>query len=191
MSTLTDAPNFLQPGQSTQISDQPSIARYVRIRREFPAQALFSSVQYSFSDDGQSMVETLVLHVRDPKDLIQVSLEDSASAIGSTAAMVRQTRRSAAFGLSVSESRQSHSHVAMLRTTGLRRIRPSMNRFSAAGSEILSDYRRPARGVAHRAGRVGADPDAALKDDQRNRSLAKPPDGEKNEHSLVYLVALG
>ena len=88
MSTLTDAPNFLQPGQSTQISDQPSVARYVRIRREFPAQALFSSVQYSFSNDGQNMVETLVLHVRDPKDLIQVSMEDSASAISSPAAMV-------------------------------------------------------------------------------------------------------
>jgi hypothetical protein len=88
VSTLTDAPNFLQPGQSTQISDEPSIARYVRIRREFPAKELFSSVQYSFSNDGQNMVETLVLHLRDPKDLIQVSMEDSASAISSPAVMV-------------------------------------------------------------------------------------------------------
>src|ERR1700756_953284 len=76
VSTLTDAPNFLQPGQSTQISGDSSVARYVRIRREFSVQALFSSVQYSFSDDGVNMIETLVLHVRDPKDLIQVSLED-------------------------------------------------------------------------------------------------------------------
>ncbi len=88
LSTLTDAPNFLQPGQSTQISGEPSAARYVRIRREFSVQALFSSVQYSFSNDGQNMVETLVLHVRDPKDLIQVSMEDSASAISSAATMV-------------------------------------------------------------------------------------------------------
>ena len=51
-------------------------------------QALFSSVQYSFSNDGQNMVETLVLHVRDPKDLIQVSLEDSASAVTSSEAML-------------------------------------------------------------------------------------------------------
>jgi len=79
-STLTDAPNFLQPG-SAQMSDEPSVARYVRIRREFSVQALFASVQYSFSDDGHNMVETLVLHVRDPKDLIQVSMEDSASSI--------------------------------------------------------------------------------------------------------------
>jgi len=33
-------------------------------------------------------VETLVLHVRDPKDLIMVSLEDSASAVTSAAAML-------------------------------------------------------------------------------------------------------
>ena len=70
------------------MAGEPSIARYVRIRREFSVQALFSSVQYSFSDDGQTMVETLVLHVRDPKELIQVSMEDSASALGTDAAMV-------------------------------------------------------------------------------------------------------
>ncbi len=35
VSTLTDAPNFLQPGQGAQMSGEPSVARYVRIRREF------------------------------------------------------------------------------------------------------------------------------------------------------------
>jgi hypothetical protein len=80
-STLTDIPNFLPVDQRTQVSDEPSIARYVRMRKEFAVQALFSRVQYSFSDDGHNMVETLVMHVRDPKDLIQVSLEDSASSV--------------------------------------------------------------------------------------------------------------
>ncbi len=87
-STLTDMPNILQPGSSTHFADEKSVASYVRIRREFAVQALFSSVQYSFSDDGQNMVETLVLHVRDPKDLIQVSLEDSASSVTSSEAML-------------------------------------------------------------------------------------------------------
>lgn len=87
-STLTDMPNFLQPGQGGHVAGEPSIASYVRIRREFSVQALFSSVQYSFSNDGQNMVETLVLHVRDPKDLIEVSLEDSASAVASSEAML-------------------------------------------------------------------------------------------------------
>jgi len=81
-------PNFLKPGQSAQVSGEPSVASYVRIRREFSVQALFSRVQYSFSDDGQDMVETLVLYVRDPKDLIQVALEDSASPVTSPAAML-------------------------------------------------------------------------------------------------------
>jgi hypothetical protein len=87
-STLTDMPNFLKLGQGGHVAGEPSIATYVRIRREFSVQALFSSVQYSFSNDGQNMVETLVLHVRDPKDLIQVSLEDSASSVTSSEAML-------------------------------------------------------------------------------------------------------
>jgi hypothetical protein len=87
-STLSDRPNLLQPGASTHFADEKSVASYVRIRREFSVQALFSSVQYSFSNDGQNMVETLVLHVRDPKDLIQVSLEDSASSVTSSEAML-------------------------------------------------------------------------------------------------------
>ena len=87
-STLTDMPGFVQPGQAGHVAGEPSVASYVRIRREFSVQALFASVQYSFSSDGQNMIETLVLHVRDPKDLIQVSLEDTASAVTSPAAML-------------------------------------------------------------------------------------------------------
>jgi hypothetical protein len=87
-STLTDMPSFMKAGQGGHVAGEPSIATYVRIRREFSVQALFSSVQYSFSNDGQNMVETLVLHVRDPKDLIQVSLEDSASSVTSSEAML-------------------------------------------------------------------------------------------------------
>jgi len=87
-STLTDMPSFLTVGQSGHVAGEPPIANYVRIRREFSVQALFSSVQYSFSNDGQTMVETMVLHVRDPKDLIQVSFEDSASAVASSEAML-------------------------------------------------------------------------------------------------------
>src|SRR5450631_809720 len=59
-STLSDMPNFLQPGQGGHVAGEPSVASYVRIRREYSVQALFSSVQYSFSNDGQNMVETLV-----------------------------------------------------------------------------------------------------------------------------------
>jgi hypothetical protein len=87
-STLTDMPAMLEAGQAGHVAGEPSVASYVRIRREFSVQATFSSVQYSFSNDGINMIETLVLHVRDPKDLIQVSLEDSASAVTSSQVML-------------------------------------------------------------------------------------------------------
>lgn len=63
-------------------------ANYVRVRREFPGATLFSNVQYSFSVDAKNMVETLVLRVRDPKDLMEVSIEDSTSTVASATAML-------------------------------------------------------------------------------------------------------
>jgi hypothetical protein len=87
-STMAENPNFLQPGQGTQVSTSDDVANWVRIRREFSVQALFSTVQYSFSADPRNMVETLVFRVRDPKDLMQVSIEDSASAVTTPAAML-------------------------------------------------------------------------------------------------------
>jgi hypothetical protein len=65
-----------------------SAADWVRVRREFPGATLFSNVQYSFSVDSTNMVETLVLRVRDPKDLMEVSIEDDASAVAPAAAML-------------------------------------------------------------------------------------------------------
>lgn len=142
LSTLTDAPNFLQPGQSTQISGEPSVARYVRIRREFSVQALFSSVQYSFSNDGQNMVETLVLHVRDAKDLIQVSMEDSASAISSSATMVAANTPVSRIRL----ERFGKSSVALARCNGSENgPRPDQSAYDPlfrSGSEVLANYRR-------------------------------------------------
>lgn len=87
-STLSEMPAMLETGQAGHVAGEPSIASYVRIRRAFSVQAMFSSVQYLFSNDGVNMMETLVFRVRDPKDLMQVSLEDSASAGASSATML-------------------------------------------------------------------------------------------------------
>lgn len=76
------------PGMPALPAGSVSAADWVRVRREFPDAALFSNVQYSFSVDSTNMVETLVLRVRDPKDLMQVSIEDSASTVASAAAML-------------------------------------------------------------------------------------------------------
>ena len=148
LSTLTDAPNFLQPAQSAQMSDEPSVARYVRIRREFAVQALFARVQYSFSNDGQNMVETLVLHVREPKDLIQVSMEDSASAIGSAETMVAANTPVSRIRL----ERFGKSSIALARCTGSENGPPpdqsAYEPLFRSASEVLANYRN-LLGVRH------------------------------------------
>jgi hypothetical protein len=83
-------PNTPIPGMGSLPPGAVATADWVRIRREFPSAALFSNVQYAFSVDSKDMVETLVLRVRDPKpnDLMEVSVEDSASAVASATAML-------------------------------------------------------------------------------------------------------
>jgi hypothetical protein len=151
-STLTDAQSIvqqsmvqpaLQPGQDAQVSGEPSVARYVRIRREFAGQTTFSSVQYSFSDDGQNMIETLVLHVRDPKDkdLIQVSMEDSASAISSPGSMVAANTPASRVRL----ERFGKSSIALARCAGSENGPPpdqsAYEPLFHNASEVLADYR--------------------------------------------------
>ena len=81
-------PSIPIPGMQPLPPGVVSAADWVRVRREFPNATLFSNVQYSFSVDAKNMVETLVLRVRDPKDLMQISIEDSASAVASATAML-------------------------------------------------------------------------------------------------------
>jgi len=73
-------PNTPIPGMQPLPPGAASAADWVRVRREFPGATLFSNVQYSFSVDAKDMLETLVLRVRDPKDVMQIAIEDSASA---------------------------------------------------------------------------------------------------------------
>lgn len=140
-STLSDMPNFLQPGQGTHVADEAPVASYVRIRREFSVQALFSSVQYSFSDDGQNMVETLVLHVRDPKDLIEVSLEDSASSVTTAVAMLTANTPASRVRL----ERFGKSSVALVRCSASENgPAPDQSAYEPlfrSASEVLADYR--------------------------------------------------
>jgi hypothetical protein len=89
-------------------------ADWVRIRREFPGAAMFSNVQYSFSVDSKNMVETLVLRVREQKDLMQVSIEDSASAVASAAAMLASSTPVSRVRL----ERFGKSSVALARCSG-------------------------------------------------------------------------
>jgi hypothetical protein len=140
-STLSDMPNLLQPGSSTHFENEKSVAIYVRIRREFSVQALFSSVQYSFSNDGQHMVETLVLHVRDPKDLMEVSLEDSASSVTSSEAMLGSNSPASRVRL----ERFGKSSIALARCLGQEGgPAPDQSAYEPlfrSASDVLANYR--------------------------------------------------
>jgi hypothetical protein len=140
-STLTDMPGFLQPGKGAHVAGEPSVASYVRIRREFSVQALFARVQYSFSDDGQNMVETMVLHVRDPKDLIQVSLEDSASSVTTASAMLTANTPASRVRL----ERFGKSSIALARCSGNEGGPvPDQSAYEPlfrSASEVLANYR--------------------------------------------------
>jgi hypothetical protein len=140
-STLEDMPNFLQPAQGTRVAGEPSVASYVRIRREFSVQALFASLQYSFSNDGQNMIETLVMHVRDPKDLMEVSIEDSASAVTSAEAMLTANTPASRVRL----ERFGKSSVALARCTATE-DHPAADQSAyeplfRSASEVLANYR--------------------------------------------------
>jgi hypothetical protein len=141
-STLSEPPNFLQPGSGTHVTDDPSVADYVRIRHEFSVQALFSTVQYSFSNDGRNMVETLVLHVREPKDLIQVSMEDSASSVTSPESMVAANTPASRIRL----ERFGKSSIALARCNGSENGPiPDQSAYEPlfrSASEVLANYRR-------------------------------------------------
>lgn len=64
-------------GQTT-VPDSP-LASYVRIRHEFTPAVPFIAAQYSLSLDPKSIVEDLVFRPRDPKDIIQIQLEDTVT----------------------------------------------------------------------------------------------------------------
>src|SRR5207245_2957365 len=55
-------------------------AKYVRLRREFPANSPLLTAQYSLSTDSTNTIEILVLHARDPKDFLEVVMENRVSA---------------------------------------------------------------------------------------------------------------
>jgi hypothetical protein len=63
----------------TTLKDAPD-AKFVRLRRDFPAESSLVTAQYSMSTDSTNTVEILVLHARDPKEFLEVVLESRVSA---------------------------------------------------------------------------------------------------------------
>ncbi len=77
-STLNPSDLVVNTGQPTQLST--SVSSWVRIRHDFPESGPLTSAQYSFSVTDKHVSETLVVHFRDTKDVLQVSITDSVEA---------------------------------------------------------------------------------------------------------------
>jgi hypothetical protein len=87
-SVLDPSSNPLMASAAPQPAADNPVADFVRMRHDIGGTSQYSTVQYSFSRDSKQMVETLVFRVRDPKDLLQVSFEDSASSVTTATAML-------------------------------------------------------------------------------------------------------
>jgi hypothetical protein len=87
-SVLDPSSNPLMAAGTPHPAGETAVADFVRMRRDLGGSSQYSTVQYSFSRDSKQMVETLVFRVRDAKELLQVSLEDSASSVTPPSAML-------------------------------------------------------------------------------------------------------
>src|SRR5574337_1410870 len=74
-------------------SMQGATSRWVRVRRELSADSPFSTAQYTMSVDAENggIIETLVVRMRDPKDVVQVALESSVTAGDPAAVLAADT----------------------------------------------------------------------------------------------------
>jgi hypothetical protein len=73
------SPDFEVSRGRTSLKDAPD-ARYVRLRRDFATDSPLLTAQYSMSTDAANTTEILVLRPRDPKDYLQVVMEDRMTA---------------------------------------------------------------------------------------------------------------
>ena len=118
-----------------------AVADFVRLRRDISGSGMYSSVQYSFSRDSKQMVETLVFRVGDAKDLLQVSIEDSASSVTSASAMLRASTPASRIKL----ERFGKSSVVLARCSGSGEgPAPDQSKYEplfASASSVLANYR--------------------------------------------------
>ncbi|MCU1286509.1 MAG: hypothetical protein JWO13_2859 [Acidobacteriales bacterium] len=73
---------FATPWEVTRgvTQSEADVTKYIRLRRELTGDPVFNIIQYSLSSDPKETQETLIFKVKDPKDLLLVSIEDSISA---------------------------------------------------------------------------------------------------------------
>lgn len=118
-----------------------TVADFVRLRRDING-GPYLNVQYSFSRDSKQMVETLVFRVRDPKDLLQVSIEDSASSVTPASTMLGSATPASRIKL----ERFGKSSVVLARCSGTGdKAAPDQSKYEplfVSASSALADYRQ-------------------------------------------------
>lgn len=159
-SVLDPRANPLAMAGSGAITDTTAAADFVRIRHDL-AGTTYLNVQYSFSRDSHQMVETLVFRVRDPKDLLQVSIEDSASSVTSAATMLSATTPTSRIKL----ERFGKSSVVLARCSASSEgVPPDQSAYEplfSSASTMLSSYRSllgAKRLVPEELARIGGSP---------------------------------
>jgi hypothetical protein len=78
-STMSEQANILQAMPAPSEQGNSPVSGWVRIRHEFGAMSAFANAMYSFTTDEQGAIENLVLRLREPKELVQVSLSDTVT----------------------------------------------------------------------------------------------------------------
>ncbi len=140
-SLLDESLGVLPGGPNTQVAHDTGTADWVRIRHEFAGQTVFSTVQYSFSVDPKNMLETLVFHVRDPKDLLLITIEDSASAVTTPASMLSMNTPASRIKL----ERFGKSSIVLARCNGTQEgPAPDQSAYEPlfqSASKIMDNYR--------------------------------------------------
>ncbi len=116
-----------------------SVSDWIRIRREFPAASSFVSVQYSFSMNEGSVVETLTFRAREVKDVIQVAISDSVTSPAAPAQVARVNTPAERIRL----ERFGSSSVVLARcpASDQSQLEPLFSR----ATELLADYRSALR----------------------------------------------
>ncbi len=124
-----DAPNDVAASP-----EKPSVAKWVRIRRELEA-GPFSNAQYSFSMEEKEMMETLVLHARDlNKGVLEISLQDTVTAGTPESVLASNTPVDR-----IRIERNGKSSLVLARCPGA-----DQGKYEAlfrAGSDVLAKYR--------------------------------------------------
>ena len=115
-------------------TDEHGSSDWVRMRREISGQSIIANVQYSISKDERGILETTVFRWRDPKDVLQMAIEDSAT-VGSPAAIVATD--TPAMRVRVERFGKSSLTMARCPNADQHQLDPAF----AAASKVMARYR--------------------------------------------------